>query len=198
MTSNMSCTANKSRIVGDFAKVGVFCKGCPLNAKVGSFCKGGVKTQRTCRFQEVGSKRKESFSGKSIMEFYSLDNLKRIARDRGYPNVRNLASALQPYFGIDRKRVITKLEEGWLTKEQCEVIGAFLEMTPKEYYETFMQGYFKQTRRGAFVAEIDGDYAYHIRYSNRDQRWVKQQEYRDKQRQKAVEEAEAFMKGDAE
>lgn len=128
------------------------------------------------------------------MEFYSFDNLKRIALDRGYPNARSLASALQPYFGIERRRVITRIEEGHLTKEQCEVIGAFLEMSPKEYYETFMQGYFKQTRRGKFVAEIaDDNYAYHIQYSNRSPYWEKKKEYREKQIQKAIEEAEAFL-----
>ena len=132
------------------------------------------------------------------MKFYSLDNLKRIAADRGYMNVRSLASALQPYFGTSRETVIRRIENGFLTIEQCEVIGAFLEMTPKEYYETFMKGYFKQTRRGSFVAEIDSDYAYHIKYSNQDPNAEKNRQGRQRRRQNAIKEAEAFLNGRSE
>lgn len=121
----------------------------------------------------------------------------RIAEDRGYTTVRAIADALKDSFGISRRRVIMKITEGHLTKEQCEVIGSFFEMTPKEYYECFMHGFFRQTKNGKFVCEVD-DPAYHIMFSNRDPIAAKKNMERKLQKQKLLEELEQLQSSDTD
>ena len=121
------------------------------------------------------------------MEFYSLETLKRIAEDRGYMTTRAVADALQPYFGITTQSIIGRIEGGNLTKEQCEVIGSFFEMTPKEYYECFMTGFFKQTPGGKFICEVEDPF-YHIKFSNKSDDWKRREAEKKRRSDRIIEE----------
>ena len=92
-------------------------------AKVGVKRKGGVKSQR-----KGGVKTQMGFFDKSVLE--------KVALSRGYYNMRAISDGLAPVFETTSKRMQGKLERGQLTKEECEVIGAYFEMTMKEYYNS--------------------------------------------------------------
>ena len=171
--------------------MGVSRKDRPHFARWGGFPKGAVKSQRWGRNAktEVGSKRKDESGVKTQMEFYDFDTLQRIALDRGYTTTRALADALQPIFDKERYWIVTKLKEGNLTKEQCEVIGSLLEMTPKEYYETFMKGFFKQTQNGRFICDVE-DPVYHVQFSNKNPLWKRQEQKRKERQQQIMEQIE--------
>lgn len=126
---------------------------------------------------------------KTQMEFYDFKTLQRIAMDRGYVTTRAIADALEPAFGTSTKTIMKKLEYGNLTKEQCEVIGDLFEMSPKEYYETFMRGFFKMTPNGKFICEVENP-AYHVRYSNTAQKEEHKRKRREKRTKELLEEIE--------
>lgn len=131
---------NASR--GAIAKVGVNRKGCPQNAK-------------------VGYKRKEGWGQNAKMNFYDKDKLLQVAQSRGYNSMSSVATSMAPIFGLTKNGLQGKLTRGALSKEECEVIGSFFEMTMTEYYDVFMNGLFKQNLAGRFVCQID-DVNYHL------------------------------------
>ena len=47
------------------------------------------------------------------------------------------------------------LRTGCFTWGQALVVGALFEMTPKEFADCFMSGYFKEVREGEFRAVVD-------------------------------------------
>ena len=109
---------------------------------MGSFCKGGGKSQR-----KGGVETQMGFFRKSVLE--------KVALSRGYYNMRAIADGLAPVFETTSKRMQGKLERGHLTKEECEVIGAYFEMTMKEYYEVFMDGLFQPDVMGHYRCHIE-------------------------------------------
>lgn len=89
------------------------------------------------------------------MGFFRKSVLEKVALSRGYYNMRAISDGLAPVFETTSKRMQNKLERGQLTKEECEVIGAFFEMTMKEFYDVFMNGLFQPTVTGHYVCHID-------------------------------------------
>lgn len=92
--------------------------------------------------------------------FYSADTLRIIARDRGYMTDRAIADGLAPIFRISRNRLMLKIRYGIFTKEECEVIGSFFQMTPKEYFGCFMNGLFIEDWHGKFHCHIEEPYVH--------------------------------------
>lgn len=89
------------------------------------------------------------------MSFYTIDKLMEVARHRGYVTVDAVASALAETFGMTKRRMKNRLMRGNFTKEECEVIGSYFEMTMKEYYDTFMRGLFVEDQEGHYICHID-------------------------------------------
>ena len=81
--------------------------------------------------------------------------MEKVALSRGYYNMRAISDGLAPVFETTSKRMQGKLERGQLTKEECEVIGAYFEMTMKEYYEVFMDGLFQPDAVGHYRCHIE-------------------------------------------
>ena len=92
------------------------------------------------------------------MSFYRKDKLLQVAGDRGYTTIRAIAAKLAPLFGVTREWVERKLKNGDLSAGECEVIGAYFEMTMREYYDVFMNGLFRVDEEGHWVAHIDSPY----------------------------------------
>ena len=126
---------------------------------MGYFRKHGVELQRWGHFAKVGAKRKGwgkiAKGVETQMAFFDKDKLMKVAYDRGYYNLRAVGDGLAPVFETTSKRMQNKLERGKLTKEECEVIGSFFEMTMKEYYDVFMNGLFKIDSLGRYICHID-------------------------------------------
>ena len=112
---------------------------------MGSFCKGGVESQRTGGV-------------KTQIGFFDKSKLEKVALTRGYYNLRAIADGLVPVFELSSKKIQNKLNSGRLTKEECEVIGAFFEMTMKEYYDVVMFGLFQEDREGHYRCKVDDIY----------------------------------------
>ena len=122
---------------------------------------GGVESQRWGHFAKVGAKRKGGVKSQrkggveTQMGFFRKSVLEKVALSRGYYNMRAISDGLAPVFETTSKRMQNKLERGQLTKEECEVIGAYFEMTMKEYYEVFMDGLFQPDVMGHYRCHIE-------------------------------------------
>lgn len=65
-----------------------------------------------------------------------------VARDRGYFSEIAVAYAIEQELEMPKYTIKRMLEEGKFTWGQVLVIGALFEMTPKEFCDTFLLGYF--------------------------------------------------------
>ena len=86
---------------------------------------------------------------------WDLDKLKLIARDRGYFTDTAMTAVIADAFDISIKATTELLHNGRLSWGQCAVIGAIFEMSPKEYCDVFMSGYFREVADGVYKAYID-------------------------------------------
>lgn len=68
--------------------------------------------------------------------------LMMVARDRGYFSEIAVAYAIEQALEMPKQTIKKMLNEGKFTWGQVLVIGALFEMTPKEFCDTFLLGYF--------------------------------------------------------
>ena len=85
---------------------------------------------------------------------WSKDILLLVARDRGYLTEAAVVSAIEGELGLSRARAMRVLETGKLTWGQVLCLGALFEMTPKEFCDVFMNGYFQESF-GQLIASYD-------------------------------------------
>lgn len=122
----------------------------------------------------MGYKRKEEGGVKTQMRFYSKDKLMKVAVDRGYRTTKSIGDALSKMFGLSSKSVQNKIGNGNFTKEECEVVGSFFDMTMKEYYDVFMNGLFVEDQEGHYICKVDEPYL-HLHPGTRQRRNVRQE-----------------------
>lgn len=65
-----------------------------------------------------------------------------VARDRGYQTEEALIYAVKNELGLNYERARIMVDRGRFTWGQALCIGAMLEMTPREFCDVFMSGYF--------------------------------------------------------
>lgn len=87
--------------------------------------------------------------------YWDIDTLRQIARDRGYFNDVSMSAVISEALNITISGAKSMLESGRLTWSQCIIIGAVLEMTPKEFCDTFLHGYFREVADGVYKAHVD-------------------------------------------
>ena len=92
------------------------------------------------------------------MKYYSFERLMKVAQHRGYVTSEAIALALCPLFGVSKRVVHNRLVSGRLSKEECEVIGSYFEMSMKEYYDVFMNGLFVEDQEGHYVCLVEEPY----------------------------------------
>lgn len=81
--------------------------------------------------------------------------LMTIARDRGFFTEVAVVAAIAEALNMTVSGTKKIVESGKLTWSQCIIIGAIFEMTPKEFCDTFLAGYFKEVADGVFRAQVD-------------------------------------------
>ena len=86
---------------------------------------------------------------------WSVDTLMQIARDRGYFTETAIIAAVSDALNISLHGAEELLKQGRLSWSQCIIIGAVFEMTPKEFCDTFLHGYFREVADGVFKAQVD-------------------------------------------
>jgi len=86
---------------------------------------------------------------------WDIEKLMQVTRDRGFYTevavIAAIAESLNTTVGGTKKM----LDSGRLTWSQCIIIGAIFEMTPKEFCDVFLSGYFKEVADGVFKAQLD-------------------------------------------
>lgn len=92
------------------------------------------------------------------MKYYDKEKMLMVARDRGYTTVKAIGDALMQYFGTSSKVVQNRISSGNLSKEECEVIGSYFQMTMKEYYDVFMNGLFQENDEGHYICYVEEPY----------------------------------------
>lgn len=80
--------------------------------------------------------------------------LRDIANDRGYRTDEAVTYAISKELMVHMSTAKKLLRTGCFTWGQALVVGALFEMTPKEFADCFMSGYFKEVREGEFRAVV--------------------------------------------
>lgn len=78
-----------------------------------------------------------------------------IASDRGYRTQTALTYAVSQELEVSLDTSKRILASGRMTWGQALVLGALFEMTPKEFADCFMAGYFKEVRDGEYRAVLE-------------------------------------------
>lgn len=77
-----------------------------------------------------------------------------IASDRGYQTENALVADISKELNLDRSATRLLMEKGRFTWGQVIVLGAMFEMTPREFCDTFLAGYFVN-RNGIYRASCE-------------------------------------------
>ena len=86
---------------------------------------------------------------------WDIDTLMSVARDRGYFTEIAVIATIAEALNISVQGAKMMLTVGKLSWSQCIIIGAVFEMTPKEFCDVFLHGYFKEVADGVFKAQVD-------------------------------------------
>lgn len=86
---------------------------------------------------------------------WDMDKLMQIAGDRGYFTQLAVTAAIAEKLNVSVSGADRLLQSGKMSWGQCMIIGSIFEMTPKEFCDTFMSGYFKEVADGVFRAQVD-------------------------------------------
>lgn len=86
---------------------------------------------------------------------WDVKTFRSVARDRGFYTDVAVAAYIADIFGITVYGANHLLMSGRFTWGQCIVLGAMFEMTPKEFCDTFLNGYFREVTDGVFKAHVD-------------------------------------------
>lgn len=85
---------------------------------------------------------------------WDKDKFNLIAQDRGYRTDEMVLSAVAEELRMSRTNAKLAIENGRFTWGQVLCLGAMMQMTPKEFCDTFLSGYFVE-QFGEYRAEYD-------------------------------------------
>lgn len=89
------------------------------------------------------------------VEQWDASKLQIIAKDKGYFTDIAVTAAVSDALNISIGTTKKLLSNGKFTWGQCIVIGSLFEMTPKEFCDCFLCGYFKEVADGVFHAYVE-------------------------------------------
>lgn len=91
-------------------------------------------------------------------EIYNItwdkEKFMQIAKDRGYQTESALVYSVGQALNLDRARSKIIVDDGRFTWGQVLCLGAMFQMTPKEFCDTFLSGYFTESF-GEYRADFD-------------------------------------------
>lgn len=85
---------------------------------------------------------KKSVNRAGINLSWDKEKFMLIANDRGYQTEAAVVLAIQKELGYSKARARVALNSGKFTWGQVMCLGALMQMTPKEFCDTFLNGYF--------------------------------------------------------
>ena len=86
---------------------------------------------------------------------WDVDKLRQIAKDRGYFTDLALATTISEVLDLGIANTYKLITNGKLSWGQCIVIGSLFEMTPKEFCDVFLSGYFREVADGVYKAHVE-------------------------------------------
>lgn len=86
---------------------------------------------------------------------WDYNRLRAIAQDRGYYTDMSIYAAVSDEMDMSVNGAKNLLETGRMSWGQILIIGALFEMTPLEFCDVFLSGYFKEVVDGKWVATIE-------------------------------------------
>lgn len=86
---------------------------------------------------------------------WDTEKLMAVARDRGFFTDVAVIATIAQTLNISVSGTEKLIRSGKLSWSQCIIIGALFEMTPKEFCDVFLSGYFKEVADGVFKAHVD-------------------------------------------
>lgn len=98
------------------------------------------------------TKSDESIDG--IKPSWDRDKFMLVARDRGYLTEQSVIHAVSEELLVSRDMARVLLDKGKFTWGQVMCLGAMLQMTPKEFCDIFLSGYFTEYY-GRYIASYD-------------------------------------------
>lgn len=78
-----------------------------------------------------------------------------IARDRGYGSLRTVIYRLSRDIDATPKQIERLFKTGRWRWEYILFLGDYFQMTPKEFCDTFLHGYFQEDRSGHYRAKFE-------------------------------------------
>lgn len=86
---------------------------------------------------------------------WDVEKLMLIAKDRGYFTEVATTAAISDILEITLHGASSLIKTGRLTWSQCIIIGSLFEMTPKEFCDVFLSGYFREVSDGVYRAYVE-------------------------------------------
>lgn len=111
-----------------------------------------------------------------------------VAADRGYSTEGGLIHGVGEQLGLARATVKEMLGTGRFRWEQILVLGSWLEMTPREFCDCFLKGFFIEDELGHFKCHLDSTLFVLHPPKTQDARQRRQEE----ERERIAEELEEF------
>lgn len=122
--------------------------------------KAKVMEERKHRYNQVHTDKRmqdhaEAFLARDGVDIsYDRDKFHLVARDRGYLTEEGIVYAVSKELGLKRPAALRLIEKGKFSWGQVMCLGAMFEMTPKEFCDIFLAGYFVE-KYGEFRASYD-------------------------------------------
>lgn len=112
----------------------------------------GRKPQRRKKVRTQRTIIQKSKVGKTSLPTWDEETFLSVCKDRGFYSRRTVVYYLAKEMNLTTKTVDTILTTGKIRWEYILFIGAYFEMTPKEFCDVFLSGYFQEAQSGIFRA----------------------------------------------
>lgn len=86
---------------------------------------------------------------------WSVEKFRLVARDRGFQTEQALVYAVSKQLACSLRAARLLIQTGRFSWGQVLALGSMLEMTPKEFCDVFLYGYFKESEVGTFRAYVE-------------------------------------------
>lgn len=100
-------------------------------------------------------RRPRLFYGRNQLPTWSLDIFLKVAADRGYATKRTICYQLSRAMDVTPESVEHMIRTGKFRWEHILFLGDFFQMTPREFCDVFLHGYFQETSSGHFRAKFE-------------------------------------------
>lgn len=109
------------------------------------------------RWQLIQNSNKNNLTKSAPIPYWNPETLSKIAYDRGFFTNEGFTAHVAQELQLSYSAAKTLLQTGGFTFGQALVLGAFLEMTPREFCDTFLYNYFRDNTNGYgnLIATID-------------------------------------------